>query len=267
MSSEPPAIRQAKKSVGQPRYLATFADLMTLLMCFFVLLLSMAEIDALQFKMVVKSMENAFGVDRPDPVKDIVKGTSIIQQTFSPAPSDKVTPLADIRQNIQSSNENMLKIHDAQVYQIAKANSLTLLLRKKFAKAIEAGLISLETIEDRVIIRINERASFPSGQADLKANFVPVLNYIAKVLAEIDTQFIVSGHSDNLPLRSDIYRSNWELSAARATSVLMTLLKYPELKATQFRIEAYADTMPIRSNLSSKGRAMNRRVEIGIIPP
>ena len=71
-----------KQSGGIPRYLATFADLMTLLLCFFVLLLSMAEIDALKYKVVVRSMENAFGVKKETP-DQIIKATSIIKQTFS----------------------------------------------------------------------------------------------------------------------------------------------------------------------------------------
>jgi chemotaxis protein MotB len=118
-----------------------------------------------------------------------------------------------------------------------------------------------------VIIRINENASFPSGQATLKQGILPVLSHIAGVLTELNTTFVVSGHTDNVPLSNLNYRSNWELSAARSTSVVHALLRNRALTPEQFRVEAYADTKPIRSNLTSQGRAMNRRVEIGIITP
>ncbi|EGL54436.1 MAG TPA: cell envelope biogenesis protein OmpA [Methylophaga aminisulfidivorans] len=254
-----------KQSSGIPRYLATFADLMTLLLCFFVLLLSMAEIDALKYKVVVRSMENAFGVKKDTP-EEIVKATSIIKQTFSPSPTDTPSPLSKIFQE-SLNDERVIKIHDANLYQRAKLNSLMATLQKKFIKAITAGQLSLETIDDRVIIRINENASFPSGQATLKSGILPVIAHISDVLTELNTTFVVAGHTDNVPLSNLNYRSNWELSAARATSVVHALLGNKGLQPEQFRVEAYADTRPIRSNLTSQGRAMNRRVEIGIINP
>jgi chemotaxis protein MotB len=111
-----------KQSSGIPRYLATFADLMTLLLCFFVLLLSMAEIDALKYKVVVRSMENAFGVKKDTP-EEVVKATSIIKQTFSPSPTDTPSPLSNIFQE-SLNDERVIKIHDANLYQRAKLNSL-----------------------------------------------------------------------------------------------------------------------------------------------
>jgi chemotaxis protein MotB len=96
---------------------------------------------------------------------------------------------------------------------------------------------------------------------------LPVIAHISDVLTELNTTFVVAGHTDNVPLSNLNYRSNWELSAARATSVVHALLRNKGLQPEQFRVEAYADTRPIRSNLTSQGRAINRRVEIGIINP
>jgi chemotaxis protein MotB len=140
-------------------------------------------------------------------------------------------------------------------------------LESTFADALNSDLISLETMDDRVLIRINEQASFPSSSAALKRDFLPLLSRLAIALAEIDARFVVAGHTDNVPLRSGLYRSNWELSAARATSVLHSLLRQSGLQANQFRIESYADTQPLSSNVTAAGRAQNRRVEIGIINP
>lgn len=257
-----PRPRNAVKDTLVPRYMGTFADLMTLLLCFFVLLVAMAEIDALKYKLVVKSMEDAFGVDRPEP-EVIVKGTSVIQQRFSPTP-EKPTPLESVRQASVTDRE-VLKTEDAELYRTAKANTIRDTLQSALKNALDQNLISLETMQDRVLIRINEQASFPSGSAALKPGFTPVLRQIADALADMDAEFVVAGHTDNVPLRSGLYRSNWELSGARATSVVHALLADRRLAEDQFRIEAYADTQPLESNQTAAGRAMNRRVEIGII--
>lgn len=246
-----------------PRYMGTFADLMTLLLCFFVLLIAMAEMDAFKFKMVVRSMEDAFGVQRPQPEPEVRKGTSIIKQTFSSA-TPKQTPLSSIRQASDSDKE-ALKIDDVDIYKQAQLQSLMDELKQKFVHAINDDLLSLEQLPDRVLIRINEKTSFTSGGAALKTAFLPVLDVIADALADLDADFIVSGHSDNVPLKSGNYRSNWELSGARATSVVHALLRHPALVPEQIRIEAYADTQPLKSNKTLQGRAINRRVEIGII--
>ena len=260
-----PEPRTAAKDIVIPRYMGTFADLMTLLLCFFVLLVAMAEIDALKFKMVVRTMEDAFGVERPKPKDEIVKGTSVIQQRFSPNP-DQPTPIDQVRQAGQS-DKDVLKTEDAAVYQAAQMNSLRQELTQVLSSALNDNLISLETRQDRVLIRINEQASFASAGASLKPGFVPVLDRIANALADIDAQFVVAGHTDDMPLRAGLYRSNWDLSGARATSVVHALLQHPGLNADQFRIEAYADTQPLKPNDSAAGRAVNRRVEIGIIKP
>ena len=259
-----PGPRTAAKDILIPRYMGTFADLMTLLLCFFVLLVAMAEIDALKYKMVVNSMEDAFGVDRPEP-EDIVKATSVIQQRFSPTP-DNPSPVESIRQASVTDSE-VLETEDADVLRIAKANTIRDRLQKALQPALDQELISLETLQDRVLIRINEQASFPSGSAALKPGFTPVLEQIAEALADMATEFVVAGHTDNVPLRSGLYRSNWELSGARATSVVHALLDDRRLQEDQFRIEAYADTQPLQPNDTAAGRAMNRRVEIGIINP
>ena len=265
MEAYTPGMRREKVGTGIPRYMATFADLMTLLLCFFVLLVTMAEIDALKFKMIVRSMENAFGVERPEPKEIEPKATSIIQQEFSPSlresvPSPHVTQATD-------TDKELLVTEDPALYRAAKLNRIKQQLEETFSEALDAKLISLETLDDRVLIRIDEQASFASGNATLKQSFTPLLGRIGEALKEIDAMFVIAGHTDNIPLSSGLYRSNWELAAARASSVVHALLTIPGLEPEQFRIEAYADTEPLMENDTESGRAQNRRVEIGIITP
>ncbi|MCX4188935.1 flagellar motor protein MotB [Methylophaga sp. OBS3] len=258
--------QQAKK--GLPAYLATFADLMSLLMCFFVLLLSFSEIDALKFKEVVKSMEKAFGVQRDIVANEIPLGTSIIAQEFSPG-EPRPTPLNVVQQETIEDPREVLKVTmdaEAAVEEIARQTAEEAEEFKKALKTeIEDGLIEVESEHNRIVIRIREKGSFPSGDATLNPNFVPILKTIHDVLIETDGLIAVAGHTDNIPISTARYRSNWELSTSRATSVVHELLKYNQIPAERFMLEGYADTRPLLPNDSAANRAQNRRVEIIVL--
>lgn len=258
--------QQQKK--GLPSYMATFADLMSLLMCFFVLLLSFAEIDALKFKEVVKSMEKAFGVQREIPAHEIPMGTSIIAQEFSPG-EPKPTPLNTIQQQTIDDPRRVLKVTmdaEAAAQEIARETAEEAEEFKKALKnEIEEGLIEVENQQNRIVIRIREKGSFPSGDATLNPAFVPILKTIHDVLMDTDGLIAVAGHTDNIPIQTARYRSNWELSTSRATSVVHELLSYQQMPAERFVLEGYADTRPLLPNDSAANRAQNRRVEIVVL--
>ena len=248
--------------------MATFADLMSLLMCFFVLLLSFAEIDALKYKMVIKSLENAFGVQREVPANEVPEGTSIIAQEFSPG-EPKPTPLKVVRQDTMDNSRQELKVTaDAeqlaqqQVQQVAEE---TQQFRQALQTEIEEGLIVVESQFNRIVIRIREKGSFPSGDARLNPGFIPILGKIHDVLLETDGRIAVAGHTDNVPINTARYRSNWELSTSRATSVVHELLAPEQMDAERFVLEGYADTRPLVPNDSAANRAKNRRVEIIVL--
>ncbi|WP_297811813.1 flagellar motor protein MotB [uncultured Methylophaga sp.] len=262
------ARRTKRDAEGLPAYMATFADLMSLLMCFFVLLLSFAEIDALKYKMVIKSLENAFGVQREVPSSEIPEGTSIIAQEFSPG-EPKPTPLKVVRQDTMDNSRQELKVTaDAeqlaqqQVQQVAEE---TQQFRQALQNEIEEGLIVVESQFSRIVIRIREKGSFPSGDARLNRDFIPILGKIHDVLLETDGRIAVAGHTDNVPINTARYRSNWELSTSRATSVVHELLAPEQMDAERFVLEGYADTRPLVPNDSPANRAKNRRVEIIVL--
>jgi len=248
--------------------MATFADLMSLLMCFFVLLLSFAEIDAIKYKMVVMSLEKAFGVQREVVDEAIPKGTSIIAQEFSPG-EPKPTPLNIVRQETTDDTKDVLKITmDAEAVAEAQAKQVAEEVeefKEALESEIERGLIVVENQLNRIVIRIRERGSFPSGDATLNQNFVPILKKINEVLTQTDGLIAVAGHTDNIPINTSRYRSNWELSTSRATSVVHELLKYNTIPPERFVLEGYADTRPLAPNDSIENRAINRRVEIVVL--
>jgi len=115
------------------------------------------------------------------------------------------------------------------------------------------------------VIRIREKGSFPSGDARLNKEFLPIIGKIQTVLIKTNGQIAVAGHTDNIPINTPRYRSNWELSTSRATSVVHELLRNGEMLPERFVLEGYADTQPLTTNDTSDNRARNRRVEIIVL--
>ena len=253
---------------GLPAYMGTFADLMSLLMCFFVLLLSFAEMDALKYKMVVKSLDNAFGVQREVAANEIPKGTSIIAQEFSPG-EPRPTPLKEVRQDTIDETRDALKIkldaEDVAKQQAKEIAEEVAKFKEALEDEIEEGLIDVESQMNRIVIRIREKGSFSSGDARLNRAFVPILDKIHDVLVKTNGQLAVAGHTDNIPINTPRYRSNWELSTSRATSVVHELLRKGEIPPTRFVLEGYAETQPLTTNDTAANRAKNRRVEIIVL--
>jgi chemotaxis protein MotB len=267
---------------GLPPWLSTFADLMTLLMCFFVLLLSFAEMDALKYRQVAGAMKNAFGVQRDIKAIEIPKGTNVVAQQYSPGKPVEVTPLEIMREkttddsktnldfsDTSSKNDRSLGETEAEAIVQAKAaleaQELAKELKAELAAAIGDGLLDVEAFADRVLIRIREKGSFGSGQAKLKKDFFPILKLIADVLKQRDGLFIITGHTDDIPIKTRRFRSNWDLSATRATNVVHYFIQYGNIDPERMEIRALADNEPIVPNDSWGNRAQNRRVEISVL--
>ncbi|MCK2148228.1 MULTISPECIES: flagellar motor protein MotB [Marinobacter] len=253
---------------GIPAWVVTFADLMSLLMCFFVLLLSFSEIDAMKFKQIAGELSKAFGVQREVPTLDIPMGTSPIFDKFSPAPPEP-TVVNEIRQTTSDRKPELqtLKSPTEQAIEAATQDQLdqsTQDITKVLEEAIEDGRINVAQDEDqrRIVIRIEEKGSFPSGSADLTYDFETLLLDMADVLADIPGRLTVEGHTDDIPIRTSRFYSNWDLSAARAAAVANALLAVEEVEPTRLAVKGLADTKPRVSNNTAESRAKNRRVEI-----
>ena len=258
---------------GLPAWLSTFADLMSLLMCFFVLLLSFAEVDAQRFKKMAESMKDAFGVQREIPAVDIVMGTSVIMQEFSPGKPEP-SPIDDIRQTTTDIEQEFLEQQEQLDIDVAKAamqekleqevESQAVELQEMLEEEIKEGLIDVDTEATNIIIRIQEKGSFPSGRANLNPDFFEVISKITDVVATTPGRIIVAGHTDNIPISTKRFRSNWELSSARAVTVVHAMLSNASIEEDRFLIQGYADSKPLVENDSSENRAQNRRVELVI---
>jgi chemotaxis protein MotB len=267
--------------------MATFADLMSLLMCFFVLLLSFATIDAVRFKKMAESMQDAFGVQRKIPANEIVMGVSVIKQEWSPTVSEQ-SVITEIRQETSEVQQEHLKMQDAEEQQKqqelqeqrqqeidrqAAMEAAQQQLQDELAQQmdelqdalnqeIDQGLVTLERKESSIIVRIQEKGSFGSGSARLDPEFHEVMARISKVLAAKPGKITVAGHSDNIPISTGRFRSNWELSSARAVTVLHSMLRNKDIAEDRVVVEGLADTRPLVENDSPQNRAKNRRVEL-----
>ena len=252
-----------EKSRGIPAWVVTFADLMTLLMCFFVLLLAFSEMDAAKFKQLSGSMKEAFGVQAEIEARTIPKGTSIIAREFSPGRPDP-TAANQIRQFTIDSSKNSLDALSEEMKEIEAAKKHARRIREALHEEIKRGSVSVQVDGARVIIHVLEKASFTSGNADVRSEFVPVLQKIAGLIDSKDGTVTVSGHTDNIPISNERFRSNWELSTSRAVSVAHELLRAAPLDHNRFVVTGHADTRPQADNDTPENRAKNRRVDISI---
>jgi chemotaxis protein MotB len=255
-----------EEKLGTPAWVVTFADLMSLLMCFFVLLLSFSEIDAQKFKRVAGELSAAFGVQRNVPVEEIPMGTSIIFDSFSSAPPEP-TIINEIKQTttdqqpeldtLRGSVDDTIKATEQEKIQEQLEQ-----LRKVLEPALSDGRINVTQEQHRIVIRVEEKGSFPSGSARLTWEFESLLLGMAEILASIPGELTVEGHTDDVPIRTDQFYSNWDLSAARAASVANALLASGTVEPDRLAVKGLADTAARVDNDSAENRAKNRRVEI-----
>lgn len=266
-------------------WMVTFSDLMSLLLCFFVLILSMAEVDIIKYKQLADSMSEAFGVQRELELESIPKGTSVVSTEFRPGIPDET--IVDIVQQVTTDQtRNSLRIGNPdspeadekdirdevltydEVMALIKETQLDAeMLRRLLQTEIKEGQIDVESTARTILIRIREKGSFASGSALLNSSFVGVIDKIANALTQIEGRIAVEGHTDNVPISTFAYPSNWDLSAARSVAVVRRMLDIAPLEPTRVTASGFADTRPQAINSTFEGRARNRRVEIVVKQP
>ena len=220
---------------GAPMWVVTFGDLMSLLMCFFVLLLSFSEMDRRKYKMVSGSMKNAFGIQRKTPIFDSPKGSKMIAKEFDQA--ILLTKIEDVVKEI-------IKELDSEFEELK-------------------GYVEVESTENQVTIRMMGEATFDTGKADLRSNFTPLLLKIGEILGKTRGEIIIAGHTDNVPLTGGLFGSNLGLSMARAGSVAeLFLLRSKTIDPMRLSTMGFGEYRPLTSNDTAAGRQKNRRVEI-----
>ena len=170
----------------------------------------------------------------------------------------QVDPALEQQQQAQEQAENQKKSEDDA---IKAADELKIALKQQ----IDQGLVGVEQDEDKVIITVGAGGAFASGSADLTAEAIAIMQQIAGVNAENDSEITVSGHTDDVPLIfGSRYRDNWDLAAARSASVVQSLSADGIISDERLEAISYGESRPVDSNETADGRSKNRRIEIEI---
>src|SRR3982074_3205461 len=222
------------------RWLLTYADLITLLMVFFVVLYSMSSADTTKFKLVSASLQQAFNLE----VLQGQAAAGIDQGNPLPAtPADTMISPSDVPQVTQIRNKVLAALEGAT----------------------QAPDVSVSVDREGVVIRLSGSYLFDSGRAELKPNSFAVLDAIAGELRRAPNDIRVDGHTDSTPIESPRYPTNWELSAARALAVTRYLSETDGIHATRLMAAGFGEFRPIALNDTRAHRALNRRVEVHIL--
>ncbi len=240
----PPAPIEDEAEEGLPGWIATFADLVTLLMCFFVLLFAMSTIQEETFKELIQSLKSALGVQQVPETgtrEGLVMPTEKAQNKNE---TENERAMDEAGGMVQKEVEDIV----SDVKELVMFNKL-------------GGNVKVEENEDGAVITISDALLFGPGDSAMHESGQPVMAKIAKVLAQFAYPITVAGHTDNMPISTAKYPSNWELSAVRACDVVRFLITQgvdPGLLSA----EGHGEYTPIANNKTAKGRSKNRRVEI-----
>jgi chemotaxis protein MotB len=224
-----------KQPKGCPAWMATWSDLMSLLMCFFVMLFILSSIDPAKFNAAAASFQNAFSG-----VLESFPSVLITRDVFIPK-------MGGDQQNKRMAIQAAQKVRSA-------------IEREKLEDAIKVSVT-----ESGIAIKIADPIGFESGSADLQPRLYGVLRDVALVINEAPTSLIrVEGHTDNVPIRTARFPSNWDLSAARALSVVKFMAQNGGVDPARLSAIGYGEYRPLVPNTTAEGRRTNRRIEIYI---
>lgn len=226
---------EKKQKAGSPEWMGTYGDLVTLLLCFFIMLFATAEVDAGKFEILLKAFNPS--------VLDYTGGDNILGEM------DK------------DENNEMTDYFSEEVAYQAELKGLEESLMQFIKQEQLEDSLDVIRDTDKITLRFSSSLLFESGKATLKSDVKPYLDKISKTLpADYDVQ--IEGHTDNLPINNAQFASNWELSALRGINVLKYLVDNCKIDSSRLSVAGYGEFRPIADNSTSEGRSKNRRVDI-----
>jgi len=235
--------RQASQPTGAPKWMVTFSDLITLILVFFILLFSMSQIDIVKFRTIADSFQQ----------RQILE--------FYPSVIPFENPSAEPEMEREKTQPQNSEGTDKELNQLL-ADIQSYLNENKLSDVVVAT-----RTERGVVLVLQEQALFTSGEATVLEEAYPFLNKVGDLLSRIPNFVKVEGHTDNRPIGTYRFPSNWELSSARASSVIRYLVQTENLDPKRFIAVGYGDTRPIAPNDTRENLQKNRRVEVIITDP
>lgn len=250
---------------GAPAWMATFSDLMNLLLCFFVLLFSMSSINEEKFEEVASSFRQSFGIFEGG-------SSSILDGSLISSGVSQLSELSDylnqMESNPQISNQDLetLEEYEKQQEEIQKGASEEIAenIENQLEYIGESDRVDIEVNTQYVVLTLNGALLFDSGSAKIKDSAYEFVDKIGNILKEYDdNEIMITGHTDSIPMTgSSKYEDNMALSSGRAHSVYNFLKDKKGMDEKTMRCLGRAEVEPIASNETEEGRALNRRVEI-----
>ncbi len=256
--SKPKQRRTAQEVMAQTMatWVLTFADLMSLLMAFFVMLFALSEVDKEKFKMMGISMQQAFGSPVSTTVDPSTNESIDKQDSGKDKNYDIIPPYS--KDSIGNGEGGAIPI----TVDLEQTNKDASTLRELLKDQIVKNQVEVTNKGHVIIVRLLDKAAFESGSAEINEDFKPVLHKLGDALHNMEGEIIISGFTDDVPISNIRYRSNWELSSSRSYSVVDEFLKKSGLPADRMQIRGFADTHNLVPNDNPENRARNRRVEI-----
>jgi len=238
--------RASAEHDGRERWIVSYADFITLLFAFFVVMYAISSLNEGQYRVISQSLLQAFRHERV-----------VSAQSAGLAPINMSRPTPPLRPVVRSI-DTVRRAQEQKLLAIASK------LQDALNPLVQSGAVRLTRLPHGIAVEINASVLFAPAQATLQPDSIAALAAVARVLTETDNVIKVEGHTDNFPIASAQYPSNWELSSARASSVVR-LFVANGVVATRLTATGYADNRPVEPNDAPEGRARNRRVTLLIL--
>lgn len=244
--------KEPEKHVNHERWLVSYADFITLLFAVFVTLYAMSQSDKKKTEEVMKSIQESFGMSQsaPAPKMNVIPSQ---QMTIVPA----IKPQIAIAPGSRTARGQARTRAEEKDFRQIKSTIEAYLIKQS-----AQNKVTLTISRRGLIVSLKEAGFFNSGQAHIRPDAYELINTISEVMTQYNNPLRVEGHTDNVPISTGQFPSNWELSTARATNGLKYLLKHFDVDPQSISATGYAEFRPLASNDTSEGRAKNRRVDL-----
>jgi chemotaxis protein MotB len=236
------AKRKHEEHENHERWLVSYADFITLLFAFFVVMYSISSVNIGKYRTVSESIKAA------------------LNPLANQSGANQIINVGEAKLALQGRNPT-----DAKEVTIRRIRQLAQVIKDKHLKDMVAFVTVVQTINGDIVITIPDRLLFNSGEAIVRTEALPFLEGLGGAILEMNRHARVEGHTDNVPIRTAQFPSNWELSAARAVMVVRVLSELYGVPADHLAAVGHADTRPVTVNSDAEQRAKNRRVEVVIL--
>jgi chemotaxis protein MotB len=237
-------VERRKHIISQDRWMVSYADFITLLFALFVVLFAFAKADQKKQAQVTEAIDNAFHSMSVIPNANSVSDNHAAQSMNTFMQEDVLSP-AKVKEDL---------------------NNLHRELEKSLSNQVATHSVSMKMDRNGLVISLHEAGFFASGSATPKPGAIPTLRQIAVSLGNTPYDLRIEGHTDDIPIHTAAFDSNWELSAARATHIARIFLDMKAIPPERLSAAGYAEFHPVASNDTAEGRSENRRVDLVVLP-